>query len=838
MDLTIPQLSLVLLIGPAGAGKSTFARTHFAPTQIVSSDACRAMVCDDEADQSVSGDAFDLLHYITAKRLHNRRLTVIDATNVLAESRRSLLGLSRKFHVLPVAIVFDYPESVCQERNRLRRERQVPPSVISTQINQLRQSLPKLRLEGFHTIYHLTDPAETDRCRVHIERIWTDRRDDHGPFDLIGDVHGCAEELHELLTKLGYRLTPNGEWWEVVPPPGRKVVLLGDLVDRGPDTPGVLRLAMSLVRSGHGLCVQGNHDRKLARKLAGRDVHITPGLAEALAQLANEPPEFCQQAREFLEGLVSNYTLDGGRLVVAHAGLKEDLQGRVSTRVRDFALYGETIGETDEVGLPILYNWASEYRGEAMVVYGHTPVLEPEWLNRTICIDTGCVYGGRLTALRYPELELVSVQAKRMYCQPKRPLIPPGAQPARTEEPLELADFLNRRLITTRLVGKIVITEEQMAHAIEIVSRSGLDPRQLLWLPADPAPVESSTDTPDYLEHPHEAANYFRNCGVNRIVCQQLPGGVAVGVLVCRDPQTAQMGFRIPPGQFGSIWTGSAQLPANAATLAPLLHRLAESITAAGWWQSFRTDWFGLQAILAPGPPSHRLALEQLAAYTLGQSAEALRQTAKRPGMGVDPGSLADRFQTRQRLCQHWLARTPEPPATATLRLIPLAVLLSNGAAHTETPRTQQMDWLNELACASEGVFAPPPTRVFALDERKSLDSLRDWWDELCGQQAEGVLIAPEKQLPRGERGPLSQVLKARTPYALRQIYGPEYDLPINLERLRRRSVGAKRMLANRLFGLSVEAIERYARREPLRRVHECCLAMLALQSEPFDIRL
>ena len=131
----------------------------------------------------------------------------------------------------------------------------------------------------------------------------------------------------------------------------------------------------------------------------------------------------------FLDGLVSHYVLDDGKLVVAHAGMKEEMQGRGSGKVRDFALYGETTGETDEFGLPVRYDWAAEYRGTAMVVYGHTPVPEPEWLNRTINIDTGCVFGGKLTALRYPERELVSRPGRaRPTAEPARPFLPPSSR--------------------------------------------------------------------------------------------------------------------------------------------------------------------------------------------------------------------------------------------------------------------------------------------------------------------------------------------------------------------------------------------------------------------------
>ncbi len=171
----------------------------------------------------------------------------------------------------------------------------------------------------------------------------------------------------------------------------------------------------------------GNHDVKLMRKLRGRDVQIAHGLANSLEQLEKESPEFCEEVSQFVDDLVSHYVRDDGKLVVAHAGMKEEMQGRGSGKVRDFALYGETTGETDEFGLPVRCNWAAEYRGKAMVVYGHTPVPQPDWLNRTINIDTGCVFGGSLTALRYPEKELVSVPAHAVYARPVKALKPDAA---------------------------------------------------------------------------------------------------------------------------------------------------------------------------------------------------------------------------------------------------------------------------------------------------------------------------------------------------------------------------------------------------------------------------
>ena len=426
MKLTIPELAVVVLVGPSGAGKSSFARKHFRATEVLSSDFCRGLVSDDENSQAATNDAFEVLHFIASKRLTAGKLVVIDATNVQPEARKPIIALARQYHCLPVAIVFDLPEKLCHERNRDRPDRNFGPHVIRQQSQQLRRSLRNLEREGFRRVHVLRTPEEVETAEIQREPLWNNRKHEHGPFDIIGDIHGCFEELVDLLTQLGYsvEMKPNGEEYpgiSVKPPEGRKVVFLGDLVDRGPRIPDVLRLAMSMVEAGTGLCVPGNHDIKLMRKLRGKDVQITHGLADSLEQLDKESPQFRTQACEFLDELVSHYVLDDGKLVVAHAGMKEEMQGRGSGKVRDFALYGETTGETDEFGLPVRYNWAAEYRGRAMVVFGHTPVPQPDWLNRTINIDAGCVFGGNLTALRYPEKELVSVRARATYAQPAKP---------------------------------------------------------------------------------------------------------------------------------------------------------------------------------------------------------------------------------------------------------------------------------------------------------------------------------------------------------------------------------------------------------------------------------
>lgn len=421
--ISLPQSALVLLVGPSSSGKSTFARTHFRPTEVVSSDACRAFVSDDENDQSATADAFEVLQLIVEKRLKRRRLTVVDATNLRSADRQEYLDLARRCAVLAVAIVFDLPETVLLERHRQRPDRPFGEYVLANHRRTLHQGLGALSQEGYAAVHTLTSPEKISSVEVRRE---LNPGTDAGPFDLIGDVHGCLDELLDLLARLGYRVPPAPEVpgsWTATPPAGRSLIFVGDLVDRGPDSVGVLRLVMRLVEQKIAQCVVGNHDDKLLRKLRGRNVQMTHGLAETWAQLSAESAAFQRSVLHFLEQLPSHLVLDGGALVVAHAGLPQHLHGRESAAVRSFCLYGETTGQTDAYGLPVRGDWHARYRGRAAVVFGHTPVQEARWINNTIDIDTGCVFGGKLTALRYPERALISVPAREVYAVPARPLL-------------------------------------------------------------------------------------------------------------------------------------------------------------------------------------------------------------------------------------------------------------------------------------------------------------------------------------------------------------------------------------------------------------------------------
>ena len=858
MNITVPELALVVLIGPSGSGKSTFAQTHFKLTEVISSDFCRGLVSDDENDQSATHDAFDLLHYIVGKRLARGHLTVVDATNVKPEDRKPLIELARTYHVLPVAIVLNVPERTCHERNQQRPDRQFGTHVVRNHIRALRRSLKYLKREGFNRTFILNSEEEIADLTIEREPLWVNRRELTGPFDIIGDVHGCADELEVLLAKLGYeysKITQSPNYSITYDrlyhhPDGRLAIFLGDLVDRGPRNLDVLQLVRHMVTAGQALCVPGNHDVKLMRKLNGRNVKVRYGLEQTLAEFAALPDEVREQfeaaTAEWLRSLISHYVLDGGNLVVAHAGLKEHLQGRASGKVREFALYGETTGETDEFGLPVRANWALDYRGRATVVYGHTPVPTADWLNGTINIDTGCVFGGKLTALRYPENELVSVDAAREYVEPTRPLYPTTAQTAQQahDDVLDIDDVLGKRLIETRF-RRVMIQAEQGAAALEVMSRFAVNPKWLIYLPPTMSPTETS-EQPDLLEHPAEALAYYRAHGVAQVVCQEKHMGSRAVVVVGRDETAVAQRFGLVDEGSGIIYTRTGRRFFNDVAMEQaLLRHLQQALTAVNFWQKFETEWVCLDCELMPwSEKAQGLLQDQYAAVgasaqgSLSVATALLAQTAAR---GLEMNGLDGRYEERLamigRYQQAYRQYCWPVQSMNDLKLAPFHILASEGAVHVDKTHLWHMAQIEEIVVAqTAATLMLTQYKVVDLGDEGSETAVINWWQMLTASGGEGMVVKPLDFIAQGEKGLIQPAIKCRGSEYLRIIYGPEYTA--HLDQLRKRNVSRKRFLALREFSLGIEALARFVQREPLRRVHECVFGVLALESEPIDPRL
>ncbi|WP_327373606.1 polynucleotide kinase-phosphatase [Streptomyces sp. NBC_01216] len=766
-----------------------------------------------------------------------------NATNVQQEARRRLVRLAREHDVLPVAIVLDLPEEVCRTRNAGRPDRAgMPAHVIQRHRRELRRSLRGLEREGFRKVHVLHDVAETEAAEVVLEKRFNDLRHLTGPFDVIGDVHGCHSELETLLGRLGY---VDGHH-----PEGRTAVFVGDLVDRGPDSPGVLRRVMGMVSAGDALCVPGNHENKLGRWLKGRKVQETHGLAETIEQLGRESEEFRAEVGAFIEGLVSHYVLDEGRLVVCHAGLPEKYHGRTSGRVRAHALYGDTTGETDAFGLPVRYPWAEEYRGRATVVYGHTPVPDTSWVNNTICLDTGAVFGGKMTALRWPERELVDVPAEKVWYEPARPLTTdaPGGHQGR---PLDLADVHGRRIVETRRMGNVGVREENAAAALEVMSRFAVDPRLLGYLPPTMAPTATSR-AEGFLEHPAEAFAQYAADGVERVVCEEKHMGSRAVALVCRDAEAARTRFGVDPGEgvSGVLHTRTGRPFFDDREITEeVLGRLRSAVTAAGLWEELDTDWLLLDGELMPWSlKSAGLLRAQYAAVGAASRAVfpdalgALRRAVDRGVEGLE-GLLADQSERAADAAAFTEAYRGYCWPTKGLdgvRFAPFQILAVRGRSLAGLPHDEQLALLDRLV-GQDPTGLLRTTRRLLVDtgDEASVRAGVDWWLEMTEAGGEGMVVKPLAALVRDGRGRLVQPgVKVRGREYLRIVYGPEYTRPENLSRLRNRFLGHKRSLALREYALGLEALDRLAEGEPLWRVHEAVFAVLALESEPVDPRL
>ncbi|MEU2003277.1 polynucleotide kinase-phosphatase [Rhodococcus sp. NPDC019627] len=843
-DISVPALSLVVLVGVSGSGKSTFAAHHFAPTQVLSSDFCRGLVADDQNDQAATSDAFDVLLYIAATRLRRGLLTVVDATNVQRESRKALIDLAKSHDVLVDAIVLDVPDDVAITRNQARSDRDFGAHVIRRQHKELRRSLPKMGREGFRRVHVLTGVDDIAAATVALEKAWTDKRELTGPFDIIGDVHGCRSELETLLRKLGWTLDPDGGG--ASHPEGRTAVFVGDLVDRGPDTPGVLRLVMGMVAAGTALCVSGNHEQKLARALHGRKVATSHGLQQSLDQLAAEPDDFRRDAHAFIDGLISHYELDGGNLVVAHAGLKEAYHGRASARVRSFALYGDTTGETDEYGLPVRYPWAQDYRGRAVVVYGHTPVPEAEWSNNTLCLDTGVVFGGKLTALRYPSREIVSVPAERVWFEPVRPLTTGSTRsdPPAQRDPgqLSIDDVRGTRHIDVRYTkGRIKVREENTAAALEIMSRFAVDPRWLVYLPPTMAPPATS-NLDGYLEHPAQALAEFASDGVTELVCEEKHMGSRAIAVLARDAATAAKRFGVTDGSSGIVYTRTGRpFFDDAATMSELVDRLRAA--CGPLMDHLESSWLVLDCELLPwSAKAGELIRSQYASVGAAAGAalpEAIAALERAAARGLDVGELLARTRTRavnaDRFRKAYARYCWPVTGLDGVRLAPFQILACEGRAPAVT---EPHSWhLAKLAMLDDPLVAATRHVFVDLTSDASREAATAWWSRLTDAGGEGMVVKPVGQAPAElARRRIQPGIKVRGQEYLRIIYGPDYT--DNLDVLRDRSLGRKRSMALREHALGLEALTRLAEGDPLWRVHEPVFAVLALESEPVDPRL
>ena len=846
--ITVTEPGLVLLVGCIGSGKTTLANRLFAGHEIVSLDAYREIVSGSRRDLSATPDAVAVAAEVVERRLKRRLLTVVDATNVRSEDRRVWTGIAARTHSLVTAIVLDPGQGHCQRMAEARDGEHYSPRAVAQQHATLARDRRRLKFDGIRNIITLEDPAEIASATLVRRPTWNDLRQETGPFDIVGDIHGMTDELEELLRRLGWHLEWSDDGSERRPnlhhPDGRKLVFVGDACDRGPRSLDALLIMEAAVKEGRGFAVASNHDERLKRWLEGRDVAITHGLDTTIAELEGSPVELRQRLSRFIDGLQGHLVFDSGKLAVAHAGLQEDMILGASKEVRQFAVFGP-MGQPGKDGRPVRVDWADEYRGSTHVVYGHTVVDEPVWHNRTICIDTGAVYGGSLTALRWPEKQVVQVSAKSQHAV----LDNPPFSRKKVDDPalIGFSDVSGKKHVETSLMGRVTVDAQHMAGALEQMSRHTIDPRWLVYIPPTMSPVEASSQG-SFLEHPDQAFDYYRRQGLSEVVVEAKHMGSRALVLVCRDADVARERFGATDGSIGHVWSRSGRAFFSDADRHAVLAAISDA-AGRSLFNTLGSDWLLLDCEIMPwNTKAADLIGKQFAptGKAAGMSAmlaaDALRRSMERGVEGLESlgTHFLQRFENASKFDKVWRGYCWEAPSLAEIRIAPFHVLASEGRVHGDVRHVDHLRWAEELAEAQQGSLLDKTEHlVVDLADEASVEAARMMWLERTEAGAEGVVVKPHAlTVSKGERSIVQPALKVRGRDYLRIIYGPDYDLLENLSRLRERAIGSKRKRALSQAALGIEALERLVRREPIRRIHECVFAAVALDSDPLDPRL
>lgn len=318
-------------------------------------------------------------------------------------------------------------------------------------------------------------------------------------------------------------------------------------------------------------------------------------------------------------------------------------------------------------------------------------------------------------------------------------------------------------------------------------------------------------------------------------------------VIACRDEQAALRRFGVDSGEAGVCLTRTGRRFFSDPDLeGRLLGEVRRAVGAAGLWEELGTDWLCLDCELMPwSAKAEDLLRKQYAA--VGAAAEAsldaaLATVAGASNPAIDLSSIEARLRRRRGEVGAYRSayrRYCWPVSSlADLALAPFHLMASEGAVHSDRDHPWHLERIARLCDAGGPLLQKTRTIEVDLDDDASRARAIDWWTELTEAGGEGMVVKPRDFLARGRKGLAQPALKCRGREYLRIIYGPEYTAPENLERLRQRSLGRKRSLALRELALGLEALERFVAREPLRRVHECVFAILALESEPVDPRL
>lgn len=784
---------------------------------------------------SVDTDLEEVFLSIIRLRLKRNRMTVIDIEGRSRSFRSELVRLGKRYHLEPVWIV------LCSEGN--------PPA----------ENFERTcRQEGFREVW-FADVEQTQKLEVVRTKSPTLFLNWKGPFDIIGDVHGCFEELLSLLKELGYSW--EGDPWN--PEAGLKLqtasrrfpVFVGDLVDRGPYPKETLKLVMHLCRTGQAGAVPGNHDEKIARALSGVQFRKRDeDFARTLKLASADGDEFMEAVAEWIHSMPSHMVLDEGKLVVAHAGSKRSHHGRNSKSIREFCLYGATTGKTDELGLPERLNWAAEYDGSAWVIYGHTPVSAPRWENRTVNIDTGCAYGGYLTALRYPEMETVSEPSRKEYAVSKRYLplnhvlrrkLASQEKPLSSVENHENAaiaggffvggkkyqsweDFIGLEEVDAGRRGVIALRGEKVRAAIDWLKANHWSEDIEGFVPPSVVAAEANS-TSSELECPSSVFRYLKNNRSTMAVCSSwIPGPISI-VKLKRESS-------------------------NGVKRGSILERLEKALSNSGFWERSSANQALFEMVIDDRAGRGRQKSSERKLKDWVQESQALaevgmfdtRAILERLNRAMEHGNdlvaLTARYQkTRERLVRfsHW-ADSVLDSSNPSVCIHQMRLLATDQEVVLEQDHDRQEFLLgyDSLREKDPKLFLERRIHRVILEDAVAMEQAIEQWKQETAGGAWGWQICPFEGAPAGKRGWIQPAIQCRGIEALQRLYGLDFVQDEQFETTRRRCIAARRTQAAKEWALAFEWLKRWKNGDPVWRLHECLVGILAVKAEPTDPRL
>ncbi|WP_079508747.1 polynucleotide kinase-phosphatase [Mesobacillus jeotgali] len=863
MRIALPHTGIVLLVGPSNSGKTTLLKRwqeqgKIAPSEVVSSDQFRELVSDkefvdwrnipkEEADilfdeySIISKEAFEMMDSLIRTRCRLNKLTLVDATHLQPDDRKRYIAMARESHVPIVSIVLDVPEKVLLERDEQRAN---PRSKrrIKQQYQVFTREKRFMKKEGIRSIYFVKEVDEIELTR----RSHPLELEVGAGIDIIGDIHGCYDEMIELLEKLGYKKDNEDLYLH---PEGRRFLSIGDVMSRGPQSLRSMIFFYRHVEKGLAYMIDSNHGWKIARWLDGKKVTLSHGDEKVEQEFWQYEEEYGAEAasewrfmlKDFLLKSPSHYILKKNGIptvVCAHAGIKDEYIGKQSPEVSDFCRYGDTDG-FNEKGKPVRKDWFIGHQTSQLIVWGHDPKPQPLKINNSLNIDQGAVFGGNLTAFRYPEKQIVSVKAREDYSgADDNPLH--EWERKRLNQP-NIGKFLQGYSVLTDEFGEIAVPAETVKPAIDTVSHYTIPIEQLLYIPPTMSPTPAPSPLEQYLEHPAEAIRYYRSNGIEKMVAEKKHMGSRGILLLFKDHEAAKK--HVGAETLGVIYTRTGRRFFEKELEEEIIHKLNDDLHSHEYFARHQTDYVLLDAEIMPW----NLKAKELISKQYAHVAENAIMDRS-----VMYEKLAEAAKDKEDFMR-WLKEYDEKLTNAKefaevfqgycwdvvtlddIQIAPFHVLAHSDMTFFNETHEWHMKMNHQFAHCSS-LFVTTEYKI--IDSPASEAEVIEWWEKITKDGHEGIVIKPERYIARSKGQLLQPAIKVRGSKYLKIIYGMDYLQPENLIRLKKRNTGKKQKLALKEFALGIEGIHRFVNKESIERVHECVLATLAMEQDRVDPRL